>query len=56
VSEEFGLRLLAYDLNPDAAFARTWGVRYVPLDELLGAADFVSLHAPLTDATRHLAM
>ena len=50
----FGLRLLAYDLNPDAAFARTWGVRYVTLDELLGAADFVSLHAPLTDATRGL--
>jgi glyoxylate reductase len=26
----------------------------VPLDELLGRADFVSLHVPLTPATRHL--
>ncbi len=50
----FGLRLLAHDLFPDEAFARTWGVRFVPLDDLLGAADFVSLHAPLTDATRGL--
>jgi D-3-phosphoglycerate dehydrogenase len=50
----FGLRLLAHDPFPDETFARTWGVRYVPLDELLGAADFVSLHAPLTDATRGL--
>ena len=50
----FGLRLLAHDPFPDEDFARTWEVRYVPLDELLGAADFVSLHAPLTDATRGL--
>lgn len=30
------------------------GVRRVPLDVLLKEADIVSLHAPLTDATRHL--
>lgn len=30
------------------------GCRVVPLDELLGAADFVSLHLPLTEASRGL--
>jgi len=30
------------------------GARRVGLDELLGASDFVSLHCPLTDATRGL--
>jgi glyoxylate reductase len=30
------------------------GARYVPLDELLGSADFVSLHVNLTPDTRHL--
>jgi D-3-phosphoglycerate dehydrogenase len=50
----FGLRLLAHDLYPDEAFARSWGVAFVPLDDLLGEADFVSLHAPLTAATRGL--
>ncbi|HEU5358041.1 MAG TPA: D-glycerate dehydrogenase, partial [Gemmatimonadales bacterium] len=30
------------------------GARWVPLDELLGSADVVSLHVPATPATRHL--
>ncbi|HLU60349.1 MAG TPA: D-glycerate dehydrogenase [Pseudonocardia sp.] len=29
------------------------GVTYVEFDELLSRSDFVSVHAPLTDATRH---
>ena len=30
------------------------GARYLELDELLGACDFISIHTPLTDETRHL--
>jgi glyoxylate reductase len=29
------------------------GVAYVPFEELLDRSDFVSVHAPLTDSTRH---
>ena len=50
----FGLHVIAHDLYPDHRFAQQWDVRYLPLDDLLAAADFVSLHAPLTPATRHL--
>jgi D-lactate dehydrogenase len=49
----FGCVLLATDPVPDVEFTRLGG-RYVPLSELLGAADIISLHCPLTPETRHL--
>jgi D-3-phosphoglycerate dehydrogenase len=50
----FGMRVVAYDLYPDERFAGSWGLRYLRLDELLAAADIVTLHAPVTTETRHL--
>jgi glyoxylate reductase len=38
----------------DPAVERELGVRYLSFDELLASSDIVSLHCPLTDATRHL--
>jgi D-lactate dehydrogenase len=49
----FGCALLAHDPNPDPACVAL-GVRYVDLETLLGASHVVSLHCPLTPATRHL--
>jgi D-lactate dehydrogenase len=49
----FGCRLLASDPQPNPA-CEALGARYVPLPELLAASDVVSLHCPLTPATRHL--
>ena len=48
----FDCRLLAYDPLLNEATAAALGVRAVGLDELLAASDFVSLHAPVTPATR----
>jgi len=52
----FGTRVIAHDAlmaRNDPAFAAQ-GVARVSLDELLAQADVVSLHLPLTDATRGL--
>ena len=46
----FGMNVIAYDLYP----AKDSGIDYVPLDELLERSDIISLHCPLTDATRHM--
>lgn len=50
----FGCRILAVDLEPDPAWAEANGVEHTSLEELLAASDVVSLHVPLTAATRHL--
>jgi D-3-phosphoglycerate dehydrogenase len=50
----FGLEMIAYDLYPDERFAASWGLRYLPLDEVLAGADIVTLHAPVTPETRQM--
>ncbi|MBE2999950.1 2-hydroxyacid dehydrogenase [Nocardiopsis sp. HNM0947] len=50
----FGSTVLAHDPYADPDEARRAGVRLVPLAELLAESDVVSLHARLTDETRHV--
>ena len=51
----FDMTVLGYDPYLDAATVEALGVRpAASLDELLREADVVSIHVPLTDATRHL--
>jgi D-3-phosphoglycerate dehydrogenase len=53
-AQSFNMRLLAYDpfVTPD--YARVLGVELLPLEQLLAQSDFVTLHTPLTENTRHL--
>jgi glyoxylate reductase len=50
----FGMSVLYFNRHPDPAGEAETGARLVGLDELLATADFVSLHAPLNDESRHL--
>jgi D-lactate dehydrogenase len=49
----FGCRLLGSDPQPSAE-CLAMGLRYLPLEELLAESHVISLHCPLTPATRHL--
>lgn len=53
IAHGFGMRLLGWDVAENPA-CTALGMRYVEKDELLAAADLVSLHVPLLPATRHL--
>lgn len=49
----FGMSLL-YSGPSRRAFADALGARHVAMEELLAESDFVSLHCPLQEGTRHL--
>lgn len=53
IAAAFGCKVLAYSRTEKQELVAA-GVKYVSLDELLAESDFVSLHVPLTDATRNL--
>ncbi|MEU1279059.1 2-hydroxyacid dehydrogenase [Streptomyces sp. NPDC005805] len=53
IAHGFGMRLLGWDLAPNPA-CTALGMEYVAKDELLAAADLVSLHVPLVPDTHHL--
>lgn len=42
----FDMNIVAYDVYPKPELIDAYGVTYLPLDELLSQADFVSLHTP----------
>ncbi|MGX1135273.1 phosphoglycerate dehydrogenase-like enzyme [Streptomyces glaucescens] len=63
IGQQVARRAAAFDMNvvyagrrraaPETE-ARLGGARRLPLEELLRTSDYVTLHAPLTDGTRHL--
>lgn len=51
-AKAFEMNVMAYDLMPDRQFAADHGIVLGTLEEVLSQADFVTLHLPLTPATR----
>ncbi len=50
----FDINILAYDVKPKKELIEKFGVRYVPLEELLKNSDIVTLHVPYLPSTHHL--
>ncbi len=50
----FGMEILYHNRSRNQEAEEELEARYVDLDGLLGESDFVSVHTPLTDETRHL--
>ncbi len=50
----FDMQVLAYDPYVDEQLAGAIGVRMSSFEEVISAADFLSLHAALTEETRHM--
>jgi phosphoglycerate dehydrogenase-like enzyme len=50
----FGMRLIAHEPFPDQAFVVQHKIPLLPFDRLLAESDYLTLHVPLTPASRHL--
>lgn len=50
----FEASILVATPNPDADYAAQTGVRYVDLETIWRESDYISVHAPLRPATRHM--
>ena len=54
IGRGFGMQVVAYDLHSDSDAAARLGFRYAGLDEVLAAADALTLHVPATAETANL--
>ncbi len=54
VVQAFGMNVSVHDPYVDVAVATEYRVGFVSLEELLRTADYVSLHVPLNEETRHM--
>jgi len=50
----FGMKVLAYDPFLSRQVAETLGIQVVELQELFSRADYITVHTPLTEETRHM--
>jgi len=50
----FGCNLLGYDIDVNQNLIDTYGIKYVSIEELCEKSDFISLHVPLNENTKHL--
>jgi len=53
-AQAFGMRIVAYDPYLAPSRAKAMQVEAVTFDELLAASDFITVHMPLTDDTKHM--
>lgn len=54
IGRGFGMNVVGFDVFEKPEVAAEIGFRYAPLDEVLGSADVVTLHAPLVPENVHL--
>lgn len=53
-AQSFEMHLIGYDPFVSSDYAHNLGVELVPMEQLLNKSDFITLHLPLTSATKGL--
>lgn len=53
-ASSFEINILYNKREPDPEAEKELGIKFSSLDDLLASSDFISLHVPLTEETRHM--
>jgi len=54
MAKGFGMKVIAFDVYHDDAFAKEMGFQYVTFEELLAQSDVITIHCPYLPSTHHL--
>lgn len=54
IAHGFGMKLLAYDMYPNEAWAKEVGAEYVDLKTIYGQSDVLTFHTPYNKETHHI--
>jgi len=54
IARGFGMRVVAFDVQPNDLLAEVLGFEYMSLERVLAESDILSLHVPYNKATHHL--
>ncbi|HVO33332.1 MAG TPA: phosphoglycerate dehydrogenase, partial [Elusimicrobiota bacterium] len=53
-SQSFGVKVIGYDPYASEDYAKNFNITLVSLDEIYAQSDYISVHVPLNDSTKHL--
>ncbi len=53
-AQSFEMRVIGFDPYASEEYAKNFNITLASLDEIYAQADFISVHVPLNDSTRHL--
>lgn len=54
MAQGFGMKVVCFDAFPKVELASKLGFEYLPLEDVLGTSDIVTLHVPYNEHTHHL--
>ncbi len=52
--QSFGMSILGYDPYASDEYAKNFNIKLTTLDEMYAAADYITVHVPLNDTTKHM--
>jgi len=53
-AQSFGVRVIGHDPYASEEYAKTFNITLTTLDEIYAQADYISVHVPLNETTKHL--